>query len=61
MPEYLNTVQYFVTEEAMSTTQPTTRKSVTTTDLALIATFAALIAVCSVAAALHHRRSTVSR
>ena len=36
----------------MSTTQPTSKKSVNTTDLALIATFAALVAVCSVAAAL---------
>ena len=37
----------------MSTTEPTTRKATTTTtDLALIAVFAALVAVCSVATAL---------
>jgi biotin transport system substrate-specific component len=34
------------------TSQPTSRKTVTTADIALIATFAALVAVCSVATAL---------
>ena len=37
----------------MSTTQPTSRKSSTTTDLALIAGFAALIAACAILPAIN--------